>query len=298
MDGWLAGHLESWYGIRVAGTTALDRGVHRIDRQDGPSWVARVFPPNRPIDEVRGDAAVLRMLERGRFPAERCATPTPVSTHDGRSVLVTGFVDGPPAPADRRTFARLGHLLGHLHRDPATHVRPGGAWHHLAPGGGPTEELAAARALLEDVKGADDLRVRLAEADDCADLPQALVHPDPVPLNAIATEDGLVVVDWTNAGRGPRLWSLGLLLWAAGARDPRLVDAVVTRYRRLVALEPAELARLDGAIRVRPLVMDAWAVGTGRNAMRDVRDGLAEADRITATVAERARAAFTAPAEV
>jgi hypothetical protein len=73
---------------------------------------------------------------------------------------------------------------------------------------------------------------------------------------------------------------------------------VVTRYRRLVTLEPAELARLEGAIRVRPLVMDAWAVGTGRDAMRDVREGLVEADRIAATVTERARAAFSAPAEV
>ena len=30
------------------------------------------------------------------------------------------------------------------------------------------------------------------------------------------------IVDWTNAGRGPRIWSLGFVLWAAGARD---VDA-------------------------------------------------------------------------
>ena len=294
MEKWLPGHLEAYYGISVTRTTDLDAGVVRVDRSDGPSWVARVFPPSRPLVEVRGDAGVLQALERGGFPAERCAVPAPVSTNDGRTVLVTGYVEGAPSVGDGRTYARLGGLLGRLHSRPAGRMRPGGAWHHVVPGGGPAEELAAATALLVDVKGADELRERLAEADDCADLPHALVHPDFVPANAIAVDDGLVIVDWTNAGRGPRLWSLGFLLWAAGARERRLVDAVVSRYGRHVRLEPPELARLDGAIRARPLVMDCWSVGMGRRSLRDVRPDLARADRLADEIADRARQAFAA----
>jgi len=40
----LAAHLGSTYGIEVERTTELDLGVLRVDRSDGPSWAARVFP--------------------------------------------------------------------------------------------------------------------------------------------------------------------------------------------------------------------------------------------------------------
>ena len=87
-------------------------------------------------------------------------------------------------------------------------------------------------------------------SDDCSDLPHAFVHPDFVLANAIPTaEERLVIVDWAGAGRGPRVWAIGFLLWAAGSMHPRLLDLVSSRYRRHVTLEEAELARLDGAIR-------------------------------------------------
>jgi thiamine kinase-like enzyme len=72
----------------------------------------------------------------------------------------------------------------------------------------------------------------VAGLDDGADLPHGFVHPDPVPANAIQVADGgLVVVDWSGAGRGPRLPSLACRLFTAGVRDLRLVDAAVSRYR-------------------------------------------------------------------
>ncbi len=74
----LPAHPEGRYGIRVAEVTRLDTGVLRVDRRDGPSWVARVFPAARPIEDVDGDAEVLRFLEQNSFPAERCAHPDPV----------------------------------------------------------------------------------------------------------------------------------------------------------------------------------------------------------------------------
>ena len=97
----------------------------------------------------------------------------------------------------------------------------------------PAAEIAAARSRLEAAAPglpADQqpllaaLLAELDRADGCADLPQALIHPDFVPANAILTPDGgLVLVDWTGACRGPRLYPLAFLLWAAGL--PRAVPA-------------------------------------------------------------------------
>ena len=45
----------------------------------------------------------------------------------------------------------------------------------------------------------------------------AFVRPDFVLANAIPTADQrLAIIEWIGAGRGPRLWSLGFLLWASG----------------------------------------------------------------------------------
>ena len=182
--------------------------------------------------------------------------------------------------------------------------RSGGAWHHLSLTGGPREEIAAAETLLDDAVGRvpvrqlamfDRLREAVERADDCEDLPHALVHPDFVPANAIPTPDQrLVVVDWTGAGRGPRVWSLGFLLWAAGARHPRLVELAVSRYRKRVSLEPEELARLEGAISGRPLMLDCWSFCHGRLSLAQIIERL-DADReLAKKIAAQARQAFAA----
>ncbi len=84
-----------------------------------------------------------------------------------------------------------------------------------------------------------------------------------------------MIVDWTGAGRGPRIWSLAFLLWAAGARELDLVDVVVLAYASHVQLEPEELARLAQAICVRPLVLDTWAVCAGRKRAAEACRGAA-----------------------
>ncbi|MGH2849457.1 MAG: phosphotransferase enzyme family protein [Solirubrobacteraceae bacterium] len=304
VDG-LAGHLEERYGVGVSAIEPLDLGVYRVDRNDDSRWVARVFVAERPLTGVREDAAILQGLERAGFPAERCADPEPVSELHGQGVLVTEFLEDHGALPPGRPAAILGALLGRLHAHPATTVRPGGAWHHVAFVGGPREELAAAVELLDehasrvglrDLALFERLRDEVARADDCRDLPHAFVHPDFVPANAVSTADGkLVIVDWTGAGRGPRLWSIGFLLWAAGARDLRLVDLVVSRYRRSVDLEPAELDRLEGAIRARPLVLEAWSVCAGRCSLAAAIDRVEHARELAKPIATRARQVFGTP---
>lgn len=302
-DSDLGAHLRERYGIDVHRVSELDAGVFRVDRRDDPPWVARAFPTERPPSDVEAEARLLKALERRGFPAERCAHDDPVSRWGEQTVLVTEFV-APAAPLTRgRPAALLGALLGALHSNPATGLRSGGAWHHLTFTGGPREEITAAGELLDEAASEvpvrqlatiDRLRQAVELADDCADLPHGLVHPDFVPANAIPTPDQrLVIVDWTGAGHGPRLWSLGFLLWAAGARHPRLIDVAVSRYRRRISLEPEELDRLEGAIAGRPLMLDCWSFCHGRLSLGEAVERLDANRELAGGIAARAREAFT-----
>lgn len=292
MDG-LAGHLAERYDVTVTRLVRLDQDVYRVA---GPDWVARCFPPGAE-EAAKTTADLLDRLAPTKFPAERLAREDPVSVHDGRSVLVTEFVEGRRAPATPRVFSVLGGCLGGLHEQGGESLPPGGGWHHLVPQGTPRDEIAAAVALLgtadADPAAQHTLLEELRVLDDCADLPHAIVHPDLVPANVILRpERGMVVVDWTGAGRGPRLWSLGFLLWAAGARDLSLVDAVVGRYREHVRPTADELDRLPGAILARPLTIDCWSVGHGRLSGADAVQRLDSREERAETIADRARRAF------
>ncbi len=301
----LPDHLRGTYGIAVSRLRELDVGVFHVERDDGPSWVARVFPASRPVESAQGDAEILQTLERSDFPAERCAHPDPVSTHCGQPVVVTEYVPGKTPVGTEANLRRLGDLLGRLHTLPASPgawARPGGAWHHLAFHGGPREEIAAAVSLLDDaeprVQVAERplhrvLRDELVQADDGHDLPHAPVHPDFVPPNVIASPRGdMVVVDWTGAGTGPRVASLGFLLWVAGGKSPRCVDAVVSAYRSHVHPEPEELDRLPAFVGARPLIFGCWGFCTGSQRLSEVVTQ-STADRASAAkIAARARAQF------
>ncbi len=195
---------------------------------------------------------------------------------------MTEHVDGVLPDGSARTLHDLGELLGRLQSLPGGSgavLRAAGSLHHWSPkGGGPREDLAVALRWLDDAERLvpahhwslyDSLRAQVARTDDGHDLPHAFVHPDFHRGNVIATPDaGLVVVDWTGAGRGPRITALGVLLHTAvakkypgdppGSPDLGRVDAVVAGYRRHVRLEVDELARLADALRIGPLVFACW----------------------------------------
>ncbi len=291
-------HLRDAYGIVVTDVKQLDAGVVRIHRDDGPAWIARVLPAHRPAEAAAGDVEILRFLDRVGYPAERCAAAEPLTTYEGQAVLVTEYVSGSRvkgAPG----YRALGELMGRLHALPPTldaATRLGGGWHHLVSQGTPGDEIAAATALLDSAAARvsrqrrddyDKVRAALAGAEDCDGLPQALIHPDFVPANAVAPPTGdPVLVDWTGAGQGPRLWSLAFLLWAAGYGRLTGVDAVISGYVTHVELEPAERQRLVAAVAARPLVFNAWAFATGRESLPVVAGKLptlrARAEKIAA----------------
>jgi Ser/Thr protein kinase RdoA (MazF antagonist) len=307
----IAWHLQARYGIAVSGLAQLDLGVYQVDRADGPAWVARVFPAVRPGSAAAGDAEILGFLDQHGFPSERAATAGPLSVLDGQTVLVTEFVPGVAragrAAAIREAggLRRLGELLGELHALAAADgapARPGGAWHHLTDGG-PVDEIRAIRALVAECADAATtdqphyamLARELAEADGGYGLPTALIHPDFVLANVIASpERGMVLVDWTGAGTGPRAWPLAFLLYAEGAKNPPRADLVVSGYRRRVALEPAEIERIPAMMRVRPVVLAAWSFCLGRCSAEQATRAAQNARQVAETVGPRVVAAFRA----
>jgi Ser/Thr protein kinase RdoA (MazF antagonist) len=311
----LRAHLQARYGITVAAMTELDLGVWRVTRADGPDWVARWFAARRSAGAVAGDAAILRHLAAHEFPAERCATNEPVSGLGGRSVLVTEWAG--PVPRTRRREAiraggglrRLGALLGRLHTletvpagtGDGTVTRPGGAWHRLADGLPSAEIEAAGRMLSAAAPVIPDsersafaaLQAEIAGLDAAGGLPEGLIHPDFVLANVVATADGMVLVDWAGAGRGPRLWPLAFLLYAEAAKDPRRAGLVLSGYREHVTLEADELDRLGAVARARPLVLRAWSVCTGHLSPTDAMTAAAEEKALAEMIATRVRAALT-----
>jgi Ser/Thr protein kinase RdoA (MazF antagonist) len=290
----LVGHIEQRYEVVVAASVDLDEGTVKLELADGRRWVARIFSAQRPLATTEAEAALLKRLEQVGFPAERCADERPVSSCAGRPVLVTEFIDGPRAGS----FAWLGALLGGLHARPGTGLPAGGAWHHVAVGT-PADEITAVSELLDEAVsdvGArelarlDRLRAAAERADDCHDLPHCVVHPDFVPANAIRGEHGPVIVDWAGAGRGPRLWSLGFLLWAAASRSR--LEAVISRYTRRVTLEPEELDRLEGALWGRPVMLDCWSFATGRTPLAYAAERVEQAQLDARRIAADARRLF------
>lgn len=275
----IAQHLEAAHGIAVAGLSELDLGVYRVDRSDGPAWVARVYPAARPEIAAAGDAEILRFLAVHDFQSERGASQEPVSVLEGQAVLVTEFVPGvargerAAAIRENGGLRRLGEILGELHSLPAADAaaaRPGGAWHHLA----------------DDQPHYGLLRRALAGADGGDGLPEALVHPDFVMANVIASpERGMVLVDWSGAGRGPRVWPLAFLLYAEAAKNPPRARLVAEGYRRRVNPEPREIDRIRALMPVRATVLAAWSFCLGRASAEQAAQSAADARAVADAVA-------------
>ena len=304
-------YLEKHYGIRIASLNRLDRGVYRVDRSDGPKWIARAFPAERAVERVQGDAEVLRFLEEQDFPAERCARPDPVSAPGGRGVIVTEFLEGTEAEKGETTLRTFGEMLGRLNTLPSGSggvEREAGSLHHYSSvEGGPRNELNAALSWLDEVEDQvpaqnrtlhKTLREQVAHIDDCHDLAEGSDSPDPVMKNLIATPEGPVLIDWTGAGRGPRIVSFALFIWSGalnqGGWSRRNVDAMVAGYRSHVKLEQNELARLADAMRIRPYVFACWRY---RHSMVSGKPPTGDewwwpSEGLTQAITARARAAF------
>jgi hypothetical protein len=84
-----------------------------------------------------------------------------------------------------------------------------------------------------------------------------------------------------------------MALFAAGVGDARLIEKFVSRYVKWSSIEPEELARLDGAIRARPLTIHAWEVVYGRQHLSETIPTLRFLKQISVDIAQAARDSFT-----
>jgi Ser/Thr protein kinase RdoA (MazF antagonist) len=256
----LPAHLAATLGVRAVRLKELDVGVYRVDTgKETPRLVARMFHATRPYAEAEGDLAVLRRLAEVGFPAERPYGDRALTEHQGQAVLITEFV--PTAPKAKQLphpIHRLGARIAKLHqmKVPQGADRRSGALHQYATGT-MTDELRAAAGWLEglaehapvDAGAVASLADAVRGADGGDGLPEAFVHPDPVPRNAILTEDGPVLVDWASAGRGPRLPSMAMVLRSGWAAKPFLKG-----YQRFADLTDDERQRLAGLLFSRMLI--------------------------------------------
>jgi len=281
----LSSHLQTHYEIQVTKLVKLDTNVFRVDQLAHSSWIARVFPceSSLAVSQAGSSAKILSFLRKCGFPAEKCANEMPVSIFRGREVLVTEFLDGGRPKVCAETFRRLGDLLGQLHTLPFEGEAiswKGGAWHHLCSWGGPHEEIAAALLLISQAKSRiaveehaayEELQRELERIDDFTDLPESLVHPDFVPINVIELQDGaLIPIDWTGSGQGPRISSLGWLLFAAGRSGIGMVEAVVAGYRSHIPMGHEELSHLSNSILARQLTIACWEACNGRREILNI----------------------------
>lgn len=265
----LAAHLQATCGIAVTRMSQLDVGVFRVDRHEATPLVARLFPSARSHAAAEADLAVLRYLADVDFPAERPIGDGALTVHEGQSLLLTGFVkEVPKAKRPPYPIVGLGSIIGRLHglTVPAGADRPSGALHHFAEGT-MTDELRAVASWLDSLAkqvpdatrdAIDELGAAVDAADGGDGLPEAFVHPDPVPKNVIFTGDGPVLVDWTSAGRGPRLASMTLVLRSGWAAVP-----FMRGYSRVVSLTEDERRRLPDLLFSRQLIDLVFGVCRG-----------------------------------
>jgi aminoglycoside phosphotransferase (APT) family kinase protein len=272
----LLAHIRDHYRIDAVAATRVSSHktyLFRIDRATGDPWIGRAFPPARPKSGVEGDAAILRFLERHDFPAERLAVDDAVSDFGGSTVLVTRFVESTPFPDVATKLGMMGDLLGRLHTLPLDESvsRPGGAsGEDPAHEGSPRQDLMAALAFLDAVatkvpesgrERFEYLRDLVLSADDGEGLPEALIHGNLLhsPDHALLTDHGPIGINWTSAGRGPRLADFAWLMWGTW-RDPASIDAAVNGYRQHIELTDEELDRFEGVMSIRPLSLAAFII--------------------------------------
>lgn len=286
----LLAHVRDRYGIDAVAATKVS--VHksylfRIDRKDGGSWIARAFPPARPRLGAEGDAAILRFLEANGFPAERLAADDAVSDFQGGSVLVTRFVESRPFTDPTEKLGMMADLLGRLHTLPLADSvsRPGGA-EGVDPRyeGSPRQDLMEALSFLDAVDSKipaadrqrfEQLRERVRSADAGEGLPEALIHGNLLhnPDHALLTDRGVVGINWTAAGRGPRVTDLAWLMWGTWLK-PEAITAAVDGYRRHVDLTDEELDRFEAMMCIRPLRLSCFSY------WRDARNGRAPNEEV------------------
>jgi Ser/Thr protein kinase RdoA (MazF antagonist) len=307
---------------RLGGSVRGTQVSYRVSH-DGPPLVIRAFRTDAPVPVqfsgsaaetmshwVTGRAGTLASLAAAGYPA-----PRPVASRTGDLVGVAGpwltwatsYVEGPVLAPSLEQLRLLGRALGVLHAEPfditgSRQGQPGppaepaqghprsvpglAAWHPAAAVAGTLRRLRAVAPMLP--AGWRDMHAAFratAEAVQrrAAELPEALVHGDAWPGNAVQPRAGwpgwpggdqagagrpgggpVMLIDWDTAGLGLPVLDLGNCLaechldsglppdrpeaWLVRP-DAHRIAAVASGYREVRELTGAEREVLPEAVR-------------------------------------------------
>lgn len=170
-----------------------------------------------------------------------------------------------------RCYRTLGELAARLHGHAARWQRPAGFERHAwdveglvgeRPVWGRFWELAALTPAQRELllRARERLRGRLEAFGGGADR-YGLIHADFLPENALVTDDGVVLIDFDDAGFGWHLFDLStpLVLHEGQPVFDALREALVGGYRSLRPLPDAHLGMLPGFFLARALTYLGWA---------------------------------------
>jgi Ser/Thr protein kinase RdoA (MazF antagonist) len=290
-------------GLQPDGIRRLSGSVHgsqvsyRVAPGGGSAFVVRAFRDDGPVpvqfsgsaaetmtDWVVGRAGTLASLQAAGYPA-----PRPVAVRSGELVgtagpwltWATSYAEGRPLLPSLEQLRLLGAALGGLHTAefdvtgwPAAEPGPPdagpgrAAWHPAAAVAGTIARLRAVAPMLpEDWRPMHAAFLRTAEAVRRAapGLPEALVHGDAWPGNAVQPDSGhVMLIDWETAGLGLPVLDLGHCLaechlnsglppdrpetWLVRP-DAHRIAAVASGYRAVRPLTGAERDLLPDAVR-------------------------------------------------
>jgi Ser/Thr protein kinase RdoA (MazF antagonist) len=335
------------YQLLRPGAESVVVQAWRADTPVGPQFTGSAAATM--VDWLCSRAATLAWLAERGYPAPRV-----VPTHSGDRVgvagawltLATTFVPGSALEPDRDQLRMLGDALGRLHSMPAgadgdVFVAPDAsvgpdvsvgldvpvglsAWHPVAAVPATLRRLDSVQALLPaQWRPLHDSFRRTAETvgQHAAGLPQAVVHGDAWPGNAIQASAGagagtgagraggrpaeVILIDWETGGLGLPLLDLGYCLlechmnpgqpqaWRIEPDDERIA-AVADGYSRRRILAPAELDLLLAGIRfgvafIGAIYFEQALLEGARGASMDIRlDRLRNRLAVSEAVAERA----------
>jgi Ser/Thr protein kinase RdoA (MazF antagonist) len=315
------------------GTVRGDRVAYQLLRPGAEPVVVQAWRADIPVgpqfsgceaatmvDWLCSRAATLAWLAERDYPAPRV-----VPTHSGDLVgvagpwltLATTFVPGSVLEPDHDQLRMLGDALGRLHSMPVPangDVSVGlSVWHPAAAVPATLRRLDSVQALLPaQWWPLHDAFRQTAEAvgQHAAGLPQAVVHGDAWPGNAIQASAGagraeVVLIDWETGGLGLPLLDLGHCLlechmnpgqpqaWRIEPDDERIA-AVADGYSRRRILAPAERDLLLAGIRfgaafIGAIHFEQALLEGARGAAMDIRlDRLRNRLVVSEAVAERA----------
>jgi len=346
----------------VHGSVRGTRVTYRLIQPDGESMVVRALRADAPVgvqfsgcgaatmlDLVTSRAATLAWLAERGYPAPRVVptrTGELVGLAGGWLTLATTVVAGTALRPDRGQLGMLAEALGWLHSLPAVAASGAAsgaveeegdagepaaksAWHLEAAVPATLRRLDSVEALLpprwRPLHGAFRQTIE-AVRQHARDLPQAVVHGDARPGNAIVTGAapaaagvglaaagagpvGVTLIDWETSGLGLPLLDLGHCLlechldqdlppdqpaaWPIQPNDERIA-AVAQGYATRRVLAPAELDLLPAGVRfgtafIGAIDFEEALVGGIRGASMDVRlEWLRNRMAVSQAIAERA----------